>query len=145
MDALVPQIEALARDADEHGRKQLIDRLHDLAISLEQPQDVAQRLLFSQIPLAAVHIGCDLKLFDQLSKTGQPTTLDELESSTGVQPKLIARLLRYMASVRLVQEVDTNTFEVCCQQRHQNFRNFRICGWCLSHVRLRRTRPQSFA
>ncbi|KAK6000901.1 hypothetical protein QM012_002984 [Aureobasidium pullulans] len=110
MDALIPQIEALARAADEHGRKQLIDRLHDLAISLEQPQDSAQRLLFSQFPLAAVRIGCDLKLFDVLSKAGQPTTVDELASTTGVQPKLMARLLRYMASVRLIQEVDANIF-----------------------------------
>lgn len=110
MDALIPQIEALARDADEHGRKQLIDKLHDLAISLERPQDHAQRLLFSQFPLAAVRIGCDLRLFDVLTKTGKPTSVDELASSTGVQPKLMARLLRYMASVRLVEEVDTKTF-----------------------------------
>lgn len=110
MDAIVPQIEALARETDEHGRKQLIDKLHDLAISLEQPQDSAQRLLFSQFPLAAVRVGCDLKLFDLLSKTEQPTTVDELASTTGVQPKLMARLCRYMASVRLIKEIDTNTF-----------------------------------
>ncbi|KAG9696217.1 O-methyltransferase, partial [Aureobasidium melanogenum] len=110
MDTLIPQIEALARDADEYGRKQLIDQLHNLAISLERPQDHAQRLLFSQFPLAAVRIGCDLELFDVLTKSGKPTSVNELASSTGVQPKLMARLLRYMASVRLVEEVDTKTF-----------------------------------
>ncbi|KAG9868757.1 O-methyltransferase, partial [Aureobasidium melanogenum] len=110
MDALIPQIEALARAADEHGRKQLIDKLNDLAISLEQPQDTAQRLLYSQFPLAAVRVGCDLKIFEALTKTGRPATVDELSRNTGVQPRLMARLLRYMASVRLIKEVDQNTF-----------------------------------
>ncbi|KAH0158917.1 O-methyltransferase, partial [Aureobasidium melanogenum] len=110
MDALVPQIEALARATDEHGRKQLIDKLNDMAISLEQPQDTAQRLLYSQFPLAAVRVGCDLELFETLSRTGQPATVDELSRNTGVKPQLMARILRYMASVRLIKEVDQDTF-----------------------------------
>lgn len=46
MDAIISQVQALAKTADEAGRKKLMDGLRDLSYSLETPQDTAQRVMF---------------------------------------------------------------------------------------------------
>jgi demethylsterigmatocystin 6-O-methyltransferase len=47
MDAIISQVQALAKTADEAGRKKLVDDgLRDLSYSLETPQDTAQRVMF---------------------------------------------------------------------------------------------------
>lgn len=110
MVGVVEQVKTLALAADERGRKLLIDQLRDLATSLEQPQDSAQRLLYSHLPLTALRIGCDISIFEILVNAGQPLTIDELASKTKADPSLLARLLRYMASERLIAEADTGRF-----------------------------------
>ena len=110
MDDITAQVRAVAQTADKRGRKFLIDHLRDLATSLEQPQDSAQRLLYSHLPLAALRIGCDIDLFSTLTNAGQVLTIDKLVRETNVDPSLLARLLRYMASERLIAEVDEGKF-----------------------------------
>ena len=43
MDALVAQVQSLAKAADATGRKKLIDTLRDLSYSIETPYDTLQR------------------------------------------------------------------------------------------------------
>ena len=45
MEDVIDNVKRLARDADESGRKQLIDSLRDLSYSIETPDDTFQRLL----------------------------------------------------------------------------------------------------
>jgi demethylsterigmatocystin 6-O-methyltransferase len=46
MDAVIAQVQALAKMVDEAGRKTLLDGLRDLSYSLETPQDTAQRVMY---------------------------------------------------------------------------------------------------
>ena len=46
MDAILDQIRAYAKDADEAGRKEILDGLRNLTYSLETPQDSIQRIIF---------------------------------------------------------------------------------------------------
>jgi demethylsterigmatocystin 6-O-methyltransferase len=46
MDALIAQAKELIKTADEAGRKQLLDSLHELSYSLETPQDSATRIMY---------------------------------------------------------------------------------------------------
>ena len=46
MHALFDQIRAHAKDADEAGRKEILDGLRNLTYSLETPQDSIQRIIF---------------------------------------------------------------------------------------------------
>lgn len=43
MDAIVAQIQNLAKAADEAGRKKVIDTLRDLQYAIETPYDTLQR------------------------------------------------------------------------------------------------------
>lgn len=55
--------------------------------------------------LAAVRIGCDLKLFNILTESATPLTTAELVKVTGAAPELLARILRYLASIGCIKEV----------------------------------------
>lgn len=46
MEPLISSVQQLAEQADEAQRKKLIDTLNGLALSIESPQDMMQRLLY---------------------------------------------------------------------------------------------------
>ena len=46
MDNLLSLAKAIAKDADEAGRKKLLDTLRDVAYSIESPEDTIQRIMF---------------------------------------------------------------------------------------------------
>jgi demethylsterigmatocystin 6-O-methyltransferase len=46
MDALIAQVQSIAKTADEAGRKKLLDSLRDLSYSLETPSDTSQRVMY---------------------------------------------------------------------------------------------------
>ena len=110
LEAMLSQVSSFAKSASDAGRKQLIDGLRDLAISLEDDQDSFKRLFYCGYPLTALRIGCDIKLFNILQDAGKPLTVDDLAAKTSVAPILLGRLLRYMASVRLIKETGKDTF-----------------------------------
>ncbi|KFY92681.1 hypothetical protein V500_04072, partial [Pseudogymnoascus sp. VKM F-4518 (FW-2643)] len=110
MDAFSAQAKALIKTNDEAGRKKILDTLRDLCYSLESAQDSAQRIMYLQLQVAAVRIGCDLKLFNILAETPTPLTVDSLSKMTGAAPTLLARILRYLASVGIIKETDKDTF-----------------------------------
>ena len=53
MDNLLSLAKAIAKDADEAGRKKLLDTLRDVAYSIESPEDTIQRIMFSVRKLRA--------------------------------------------------------------------------------------------
>lgn len=47
MEAIIEQIKALAKDADDLSRKTIIDQLRDVSVSLETAQDAMQRISYT--------------------------------------------------------------------------------------------------
>lgn len=58
----------------------------------------------------AARIGVDLNLFDIIREAGRPMSLPELVEKTKVDSRLLESLLRYMASVRLIDETGPDLF-----------------------------------
>ncbi len=110
MERLLGEVAALAKTVEHSERGRLVNSLHSLAISLEDSQDTAQRILYSQLPLTITRIGCDLQLFDLLQGSKQPMTAQELSAQLKVAPELMARLLRYMAATQLICEVGADAY-----------------------------------
>ncbi|KAF2149275.1 O-methyltransferase [Myriangium duriaei CBS 260.36] len=110
IDRLLEQIASSATTLSQDERRHVSDRLRDLSISLEDVQLSAQRLLYSPYQLMALRIGCDLNLWQTLCNSSQPVTVSELSRTTHAAPLLLGRLLRYMASMRLINETDEDTF-----------------------------------
>ena len=46
MDTFISLAKTLAKDADEAGRKKVLDTLRDVAYSIESPEDTIQRIMF---------------------------------------------------------------------------------------------------
>ncbi|KAH8689511.1 O-methyl transferase B [Talaromyces proteolyticus] len=89
MDAIVEKVQSLAKNADDKSRKDILDRLRDLSISLETPQDAMQRISYLHLQPILVRIGCDLKLFNILTDNKDPLTLDQLSAKTSAAPLLL--------------------------------------------------------
>lgn len=47
MDALISQVKNEASSLDDLGRQKILDGLHNLALSIETPEDSMQRIMFS--------------------------------------------------------------------------------------------------
>ncbi|KAF5871803.1 putative o-methyl transferase b protein [Botrytis fragariae] len=111
MDDLITHVKAAAANADEAGRKKIIDGLRDLSIELETPWDSMQRIMYLQFQLTGAQIGCDMKLFEIMAAKKEPMNVEQLAKETESDPAFLVRLLRYLASVRMIRETGKNTFE----------------------------------
>jgi len=57
-----------------------------------------------------VRVGCDLGLFGLLSEKESPVSLDEIATTTGKDPVMLTRILRYLASHGMVRETSAGHF-----------------------------------
>ncbi|KAI5917917.1 S-adenosyl-L-methionine-dependent methyltransferase [Camillea tinctor] len=91
----------------EELRKRLTSVIRRLVPELETPVDTSQRILYDVFELISARIGVDLGIFDILSSNHEPLSTAELARKTGKEPdlNLLARILKYMASVSLIREV----------------------------------------
>jgi demethylsterigmatocystin 6-O-methyltransferase len=110
MDAIVNQIKSLASGADEAQRKNILVALRKVSDSIETPLDTIQRLVYLGLPLAVIRIGLDLDLFQLLEKNNTPLSVNELATKTGAEPILLGRILRYLASIGIIEETAKDTF-----------------------------------
>ncbi|KAJ5921469.1 S-adenosyl-L-methionine-dependent methyltransferase [Penicillium verhagenii] len=110
MEALTEEVRRLVKSGDEKTRKDVLDALSKLSASIESPDDTGQRITFYNMQLAGIRIGIDLKLFEVLTQSETPLTVDDLSKKTGANPVLLGRILRYLASYYAVEEVSKDTF-----------------------------------
>ncbi|KAL1971164.1 hypothetical protein VTN77DRAFT_115 [Rasamsonia byssochlamydoides] len=95
---------------NEISRLKLQDSLRAAAESLETPHDTMLRLFNSNLEIAVVRTGCDLGLFKALADSSAPVSVKALAASTGADELLLGRILRYLASIRLVVETGKDQF-----------------------------------
>ncbi|KAL4891057.1 S-adenosyl-L-methionine-dependent methyltransferase [Aspergillus ambiguus] len=107
MDDLITRVNDFARSADEPTRSKLVDVLRDLSISLERPEETRERIAYT---LNAARLARDLGLFERLSTSASPVGLKTLATDTGADVVLLGRVMRYLASVKMVDEPHVDTF-----------------------------------
>ncbi|KAI1499014.1 S-adenosyl-L-methionine-dependent methyltransferase [Biscogniauxia marginata] len=110
LEDLATNTSGLPEDIYANGelRKRLISAIRRLVPELETPADTSQRVLYDVFELSAARIGMDLNIFIILSRSDEALSTLELARRTGKEPDvtLMTRILKYMASVGLVREVD---------------------------------------
>ena len=57
-----------------------------------------------------VKIAVDLKLFEALAVDEKPKTLSELTQTTKADPELLGRVMRGLASIDAVEEIDVEVY-----------------------------------
>ncbi|KAJ8132021.1 hypothetical protein O1611_g1600 [Lasiodiplodia mahajangana] len=105
MDELMSQLKSLASGADRTARRQLMLALRSLANSLEEPIDTTHRFGLSNLQSAIVKVGFDISLFKLLVSSEVAVTASIIAEKTGADSVLLARILRYLASIGVVDEV----------------------------------------
>ncbi|OTB10666.1 hypothetical protein K445DRAFT_322790 [Daldinia sp. EC12] len=90
-------------------RKRLLLAIQKLVPELETPEEACQRILYNGLETPTARIAVDLNIFNNLKESPTPLTTDQLAEKSGKDPdrKLLARILRYLASLSMVREVDT--------------------------------------
>lgn len=99
-----------AGPGNEASRLQMEDTLRGLAENLETPHDTMLRMFNSALEISVVKSAFDLNIFKRLSESATPLSVDELSAPTNSDPLLIGRLLRYLASIRMIVETGKDLF-----------------------------------
>lgn len=110
---LIAELKALKSDTsiDEAQRKELYATLKETSLAIETPLESVNRISFAPLQLAVAKVAADLGLFVIIDKsTAASQSSEELAQATGAKPVLLVRLLRYLASVGLIDEVAEDQF-----------------------------------
>ncbi|KAG8170109.1 hypothetical protein KVR01_000854 [Diaporthe batatas] len=109
MDSAFQEFRALAAKG-EQGRRALMVALHNLAYSLETPNDTIHRYGHMNLQTAAVKIGMDLGIFKALASSTGSMTVEDVSTKAGADLVLTNRVLRYLAAIGAVTEVSKGSF-----------------------------------
>ncbi|KAI1074274.1 S-adenosyl-L-methionine-dependent methyltransferase [Whalleya microplaca] len=117
-EALADQIESILRNPeathvkDERTRLRLAEGGRKLGISFEQPGDTLRRFGYMHFQLPLARVGVESGIFSALTAEPQKTfTNAELAEKTGVNPKLLKRLLRYYQSLSMISQTENDGYK----------------------------------
>lgn len=57
-------------------------------------------------------VGLDLGIFNLLSNSGMPSTIQQISAATKADPKLLERVLRYLTSYGVIAENDGERYSL---------------------------------
>ncbi|KAL2048481.1 hypothetical protein N7G274_000393 [Stereocaulon virgatum] len=94
---------------DEAARKSLFEAARNATFALETPGDTIQRITHASLQTTMARIASDLALFEILSREdNRVLNTKQLAEITTADEVLLGRLLRYLASVGMIEEVGEN-------------------------------------
>ncbi|KAK8024997.1 S-adenosyl-L-methionine-dependent methyltransferase [Apiospora arundinis] len=94
-----------AKGGDE--RQKVIQALQRLAFSLENPQDTIHRYGQMTLQAAIIQVGLDLGVFDYVAESDTSVVAQEIP---GAEEQLMIRILRFLASMGAVDEVEKGQY-----------------------------------
>ncbi|KAI0543632.1 S-adenosyl-L-methionine-dependent methyltransferase [Xylaria curta] len=103
MEQAIDQIKAIAAKADRQGQQHLMSVLHQLAYSMEDPDDTLNRCSRMPLESATIMIGHDLGLFKYLTSQ-DGVSIQDIADKTGAEVGLLNRVVRYLAAIGAVDE-----------------------------------------
>ncbi|KAI0006845.1 S-adenosyl-L-methionine-dependent methyltransferase [Xylariaceae sp. FL0662B] len=112
MSDLITQLEAVSKSlpSDPTARRNLHDAARKLVVATEDPFDTICRVNGAPIVLTIAQVACDLGLFKKLVDADSPLSAASLAASSGADPLLLSRILRFLASMDMITEVDEEAF-----------------------------------
>ncbi|CEJ55584.1 hypothetical protein PMG11_01835 [Penicillium brasilianum] len=111
MDPIIDQIQALAHTSDEVGRLEIQRALREVQMEMQTSKDLIYNLANSQLLLACIRLGADLKLFRIIASQNGSVAVSQLAKTTKASPLLLERLLRYLASNSMIKEIGLNEYQ----------------------------------
>lgn len=109
-ETLVAALGGNAKSTTEATRLKIQDSLRGAAEAIETPHDTMLRFFNQQMEITVIRAGCDLGLFKALSASERPLSSAELAASANANTLLVGRLLRYLASIRVITETGKDSY-----------------------------------
>ncbi|KAJ5580532.1 o-methyltransferase domain-containing protein [Penicillium hetheringtonii] len=113
MDAIIAQIHALAKSADEATRMEIQRALRQVQQEYQGPKEILMDLANSTLITPILRIGIDIGLLRSLASSTGPLTVHQLAETCNASAELLERILRYLASNNVVKEVECNKYQAC--------------------------------
>ncbi|KAF2651751.1 S-adenosyl-L-methionine-dependent methyltransferase [Lophiostoma macrostomum CBS 122681] len=105
VEGLLEQIRTQAAKSEGTTRQRLVSTLHQIAYSLETPDETLHRYGSMNLQTAMVKTGLDLGLFDDLARSGNSLSVAKLSDITGSEELLLGRILRCLAAIGAIDQV----------------------------------------
>ncbi|EED14774.1 O-methyltransferase, putative [Talaromyces stipitatus ATCC 10500] len=112
MDTIVAQIKEVVGNADVNVRAEMLDILEDLVVELRDPMDILYGAYGSAVKMPMTKVCADIGVFKKLAELepGASKTVDQLAGETGADAELLERVLRYLSSIKYIQEIGPNQY-----------------------------------
>ncbi|KAI6087974.1 S-adenosyl-L-methionine-dependent methyltransferase [Hypoxylon rubiginosum] len=112
MSNAIVQLEALANTppTDPVERLALYNAAKKLVTATEDPFNTICRVNGSPMILTFSQVACDLGLFEKLAESTAPLSSISLGSSSGADPILLSRVLRFLASNDIITETGEDLY-----------------------------------
>ncbi|KAL8805076.1 MAG: hypothetical protein Q9182_002166 [Xanthomendoza sp. 2 TL-2023] len=117
-----PQVKALLAEINDHGnaflsqeygaRRKLLSSAVSLIAELEIPVETIKRITWAEpATYVALRTAIDLKLFEKLVEPDEsPKSITELAKVTGANPDLLARILKHLGAMNVLNEPEPGVF-----------------------------------
>ncbi|KAL4989304.1 O-methyltransferase-domain-containing protein [Aspergillus falconensis] len=110
MDNIISQIQTLASQTDAAGRAKIQHALQQVLLDLESPYDSLMQLYNGYTRYAIFRVGIISGLFRSLAQSQSPLSVEQLAKQSGASPQLFERIIRYLASNNLIEEIGQGQF-----------------------------------
>ncbi|KAI1370106.1 S-adenosyl-L-methionine-dependent methyltransferase [Hypoxylon crocopeplum] len=112
MSNVIAQLEALAKapPSDPTERLDIYNAAKKLVVASEDPFNTICRVNGSPMILTFAQVASDLGLFQKLTEASLPLSCASLADSSGADPLLLSRILRFLASNDMITETGEDTF-----------------------------------
>ncbi|KAI9708795.1 MAG: hypothetical protein M1820_003750 [Bogoriella megaspora] len=95
----------------EEVSRETKDSLTEFQHRVETPFDTLQRFAGLHLQIAMARVGIDLHIFEMINNNSPDlVTVGEIAEKNGASPELIARILRYLTSVGIIEQRDDDAF-----------------------------------
>ncbi|PGG99634.1 hypothetical protein GX51_06189 [Blastomyces parvus] len=112
--ALIAQLHSLTPrltdEQDLEAKREALRIVKTLRVQLDQPENVAVDMAFSPMIAVSARIAVNLKLFKYIVQEG-PVASARLAELSGAEELLIIRILRPLAAMQFVEEIDLRTWK----------------------------------
>lgn len=116
--ALARQLEEVSRlgrtfldDGGDTARRQLLETIAKMNVALETPADFVQKLGWAEPARnTALRMTVDLGIFEMLKASDQSLKVEGIAAQTEADPALIARMMKHMAAMHVVEEVGQDAY-----------------------------------
>ena len=141
--ALAVELHELTRNggdgalSDNEQKSRLRALSHKLAFSLEPPEDIVIRQAFMNNVNMCVRVCTDLGVFKILASSSTPLPVSALAKATMAEEQLLVRLMRAVAGINFVDEIDLNVYQA--KQSHACYRIACSRQWLQSRLRQQRS------